>query len=168
MLGGMEELDADLDMCVRHLNETGNMETRLGGLFVGFSLGHIYAEYQKSIHDAITQRAKKSGDMQLARYVEVSLRRLGMGANALRQNILAVFCDDVSKSQARVPKTAWTAYENLIKTRNKAMHGVDISEGLDDVMRMHRRAREVVHVIRTVLLGHGEYGGVSRSAAKYD
>ena len=114
------------------------------------------------------QRAKKSGDIQLSRYVEVSLWRLSMGADILRKNILNVFCDDVSKNQARVSRTAWTAYENLIKTRNKAMHGADISEGLDDVMQMHRKAREVVYVIRTVLLGSREYGGVSRSTTAYD
>ena len=168
MSGRLDALDTDLAMCVRHLNETGNTETRLGGLFVGFALGHIYAEYQKSIHDAIIQRAKKSGDIQLARYVEVSLRRLGMGAGILRQNILAVFCDDVNKSQASISKTAWKAYDDLIETRNKAMHGADISEGLDDVMRMHRKAREVVYVIRTVLLGSQEYGGVSSSTTTYN
>lgn len=60
-----------------------------------------------------------------------------------------------------------TTYEDLIKTRNK-VHGVDINEGLDDAMRMHRKAWEVVRVMRTVLLGSREYGGVSRSITAYD
>ena len=168
MPDALEDLDVDLAMCTRHLNETGNTKTRLGDIFPVFALGHICAEYQKYIRDAMTQGAKKSGDMQLARYVDLSLKRLGMGSDALQQNILAVFSDDISKNRACVPNAAWTAYRNLIKTRNKAMHGVDISEGLDDVIRMHRKAREVVHVIRTRLLGGREYDGVYRSATKYD
>ena len=168
MPGVLEDLDMDLAMCTRFLNETGNTEARLGSIFPVFVLGHICAEYQKSIRDAMIQRAKKSGDMQLARYVELSLKRLGMGADTLRQNVLVVFSDDVSKNRACVSNTAWTACQNLIKARNKAMHGVDTSERLDDVIRMHCKAREVVHVIRSVLLGSREYDGVSRSATKYD
>lgn len=164
----LEDLDANLDACVQYLNEIGNANTRLGGIFPVFVLGYICAEYQKHIHNAMICRAKKSGDMQLIRYVKLSLRHLSMSADSLRQNISGVFFDDADKNQEHISKKAWAAYKNLITARNRAMHGANITENLDDVIRMHQTAREVVHVIRAMLLEGREYGGISRSTTKHD
>lgn len=154
---GLGDLEEDLELCVLHLKSTDNTETRLGDLFVGFILGRIYGEYQRCIREAMIQRANKSNDGRLVRYVELSTRRLGMAANALRRDIYDVFGNDLDKAQARVPKTAWITYNGLVALRNRVMHGEDVQKNLDGVVRMHLEARNVVYAIRIVLLGDREY-----------
>lgn len=162
-----EDLEKDLDMCVQHMKDTDNTETRLGRLFVRFVLGHIYGEYQKYIREAMVQRSKKSGDVRLAQYVELSTRRLGMGARTLRRDVYEVFGGGHDKTPSYIPQTAWNTYDSLVKLRNRAMHGEDVREGLGDVVQMHTEARNVVYAIRLALLGDREYEGISRDRPKY-
>lgn len=164
---GLEDLERDLDMCVRHLRDTNNTKTRLGRLFVGFVLGHIYSEYQKYIRKAMVQRSKKSGDAKLSQYVELSTRRLGMGASTLRRDVYEVFGGNHGKTPSHVSKTAWKTFDSLINLRNRAMHGEDVREELGDVVQMHTEARNVVYAIRLALLGDREYEGISRGRSRY-
>ena len=164
----LERLEEDLEMCIQHLQETGNVETRLGNLFVGFILGRIYGSYQRCIHGAIIQRAKKSGDTQLAEYTVLSIKRLGMNADTLQHSVFDVFGNDIDQTRISVSQEVWKAYKNLIKIRNKAMHGEDIREGLDEVINLHRKAREVVYTAQTILLRDGEYGGAFANQPRYD
>ena len=140
-------------MYIQHLKETGNTETRLGKLSVGFVLGLIYGEYQRCIRDSIIQRTEKLGDDHLTQYVELSMKRLGMGQHALQENIYKAFDGGSEKTQTRISTSAWKKYNKLIALRNKAMHGEKVSVKLDIVLEMHHKAAEVVRGIRDVLLG---------------
>ena len=149
---GLECLEKDLQMYTQHLKETGNTETRLGKLSVGFALGLIYGEYQRCIRESVMQRVEKLGDDHITQYVELSMKRLGMGRYTLQENIYKAFGGDSEKTQTRISTGAWRKYNKLIALRNKAMHGEEVSVKLDNVLEIHHKAAEVVRGIRDTLV----------------
>ncbi len=156
----LERLEKDLKMYVQHLKETGNIETRLGELSVGFVLGLIYGEYQRCIRDSIMQRVEKLGDDHITQYVELSMKRLGMGKHALQENVYKAFGGGSEKMQTHISTGAWKKYNKLIALRNKAMHGEEVFVKLDNVLEIHHKAAEVVRGIRDTLAGDEKHDPV--------
>ena len=150
---GLERLEKDLDICVQHLKETGNTETHLEKLFVGLVLSLIYREYERCIRDSIVQRAKRAGDDRLVRFVGLSVKQLGMVSSKLRKNVYKTFDEESKKAQSSTIKDAWKKYDELRDLRNKAVHDEDVSEGLNTILEMHRKASEAVCNIRDIVLG---------------
>ena len=156
----LERLEKDLKMYIQHLKETGNAETRLRELSVGFVLGLIYGEYEKCIRDSIVQRAKRTGDDHLVQYVKLSVKQLGMVQSKL-MSVYYAFGGDPKKTRSDTLKTAWSNYDKLRDLRNMAMHGKDVSEGLDTVLEMHGKAKEAVYSIREMVFGDTKQDTVS-------
>ena len=153
----MEHLDKDLDLCIRHVRESGNAKTHLGHLFAGFVLGLIYSGYQRSIRAAVIRRTMKCCDADVVQYVEQSLRHSNMSLRTIESSIFAIFDDDHNpKVGALVTEAARKEYSQLISARNKAMHGEDIQKSLDEVIRMHHVAKGVVHAAIEVLSEGGD------------
>lgn len=153
----MAELDKDLDLCARHVRESGNTKTRLGCLFAGFALGLIYGVYQRSIRTAIIQRTRNCHDADVVEYVEHSLRYSNMSLRTIESNIFGIFGDSHSpKVDTLVTESARKEYKRLINVRNKAMHGEDVRKSLDEVIRMHHVAKGVVHAAVEVLSEEGD------------
>lgn len=153
----MVDLDRDLDLCARHIRESGNTKTRLGCLFAGFALGLIYGAYQRSIRTAIIRRTSNCHDADVVMYVERSLRYSNMSLRTIESNIFGIFGDGHSpKVDALVTESARKEYKQLINIRNKAMHGEDMRKSLDEVIRMHHVAKGVVHAAIEVLSEEGD------------
>ena len=75
-----------------------------------------------------------------------------MGLRTIESNILDIFGDGHNpKVDALVTGVARKEYRRLINTRNKAMHGEDVQESLDEVVRMHHVAKGVVYAAIEVL-----------------
>ena len=49
-----------------------------------------------------------------------------------------------------------------------SIHDEDVHERLDDVLKLHRKAREVVYATQAMLLGDREYGGSPVDMPRYD
>lgn len=162
----MEDLDRDLDLCARHVRESGNTKTRLGSLFAGFALGLIYGVYQRSIRTAVIRRTRNCHDADVVGYVEHSLRYSNMSLRTIESSIFGIFGDGHGpKVDALVTEAARNEYRQLIITRNKAMHGEDMRKSLDEVIRMHHVAKGVVHAAVEVLSEEGD--GIFDNPAVY-
>ena len=150
-------LDKDLDLCARHVRESGNAKTRLGRLFAGFALGLIYSDYQRSIRAAVIRRTMNCRDADVVQYVEQSLRHSNMSLRTIESSIFAIFGDGHNpKVGALVTDATRKEYSHLINARNKAMHGEDMRKSLDEVIRMHHVAKGVVHAAIEVLSEEGD------------
>ena len=159
-------LDKDLDLCARHVRESGNAKIRLGHLFAGFVLGLIYSGYQRSIRAAVIRRTIKCRDAGVVQHVEQSLRHSNMSLRTIESSIFAIFDDGHNpKVGALVTDAARREYSQLINARNKAMHGEDVQKSLAEVIRMHHVAKGVVHAAMDVLSEEG--GSVFDSPVEY-
>jgi hypothetical protein len=153
----MADLDKDLDLCARHIRESGNTNTRLGCLFAGFALGLIYGVYQRSIRTSVIRRTRNCHDVDVVKYVEHSLRYSNMSLRTIESNIFDIFGEGHSpKVNALVTEAARKEYRQLINARNKAMHGEDRRKSLDEGIRMHHVAKGVVYVAVEVLSGEDD------------
>ena len=120
---------------------------------VRFLLVYMCGRYERAVDTLITERARRSGDLSLASYVENAYKsRRGPRWRHLQDGILKNFGDEHRKWFANnVTELAKNGYESLIINRSLRAHGEIVDVSLDEVVLWHGYAKQVLGVFETTL-----------------
>ena len=91
----LDELDADLELCDKHLKTTNSKGTEIESFLTRFLLVHICAKYEMEVKNIITHRVKQTGDKEVISFTEGSIARIrNIKPDDLRGNVLKKFSED--------------------------------------------------------------------------
>lgn len=148
------ELEKNIDLCKKHLEDTQHKGTEIETFLTQFLLVHICGEYEKEIKRILINRAQRSGDSQLTSYIEQSISRVrNIKIKEIREKILGRFSDDyLTAFNARTVGTeSETRYSNIIFNRDKGAHGSAINMTFDELLVSYEKAKDILNAISDTL-----------------
>ena len=149
----LSDIDRDIERWKKLLEDAGLRSTLHESQLVRFLLVHMCGRYERAVNDLLSERAKVSGDMALASYVENAYRvRKEPRWRYLQNEILGSFGREHREWFAsNVTDRAKLFYESLIDNRNRSAHGLYIDASLDDVVVWHGYAKQVLDAFEGAL-----------------
>ncbi len=150
----LDEVDADIEMVLRHLDDTGGRKTRIEALLTTALLVRTCSIYEKEIRRVVISRTHGSEDADLEQFVEGVLRRRRyLKLSDLRGEILDKFGKKyVEEFNKRVKGTVYeTSYYNITSNRDHGAHGNITSTTVDELKKWHPKARHVLAAFSDVL-----------------
>jgi len=150
----LSDLENDLILCQQHLETTNSKGTEIERFLTRFLIVHICGEYEKEIKRIVIQRAKQTGDNELASFVERTVEGFrNLKIDSIKGNILRRFSDNCAKTfEAKVKGTeSEIRYGNIVTNRNLSAHGDPIHMTFDELIQSHQKAKDVLKAVSDAL-----------------
>lgn len=126
-----------------YLGKSADAKT-LEPLFVRLFIIDAISSYERTIYDAVVQRAKNSCDPEFGRYVKKSMEKRGKPFGATWRFLLSAHTDLYrDEFENSTYKEKRNAYDKLVKLRNDIAHGGGTDMRLGELMDMHSDAKAV-------------------------
>lgn len=137
------EIEESMKWCSDHLDKRDDAKT-LEPFFVRLFIIDAISSYEKTIYNAVVQRARHSCDPEFARYVERSMEMRGRPFGTTSRFLISVY-HDLYKDEFEnsLYKDKKDAYDKLAKLRNSIAHGGSTDIRLSKLMDMHNDAKVV-------------------------
>lgn len=137
------EIEKSMKRCSDYLDKRADAKT-LEPFLVRLLIIDAISSYEKTIYDAVVQRARHSCDPEFARYVERSMEMRGRPFGTTSRFLVSVY-NDMYKDEFEnsLYKEKKDAYDKLVKLRNNIAHGGSTDIRLSKLMDMHSDAKAV-------------------------
>jgi RiboL-PSP-HEPN len=155
-LTSLAEVEKAIALCDAHLKKTGTEGTEVELFLTQFLLIHICGAYEAAIKDMIVKRAKKSGDVHLASYIENDFRPYRhLKITDLCGNVLNKFSDKHKKDfLSKIEGTeAETRYSNIIQARHSSAHGGAINLTFQELVESFKQAEQILVALSQTIEG---------------
>lgn len=137
------KVEKSIKWCRDYLDKRGDAKT-LEPLFVRLFVIDVISSYEKTIYDAVVQRARHSCDPEFARYVARSMKMRGRPFGTTSRFLISVhndlYKDEFENSRYKEKKNA---YDKLVRLRNSLAHGGSTDIRLSKLVGMHNDAKAV-------------------------
>ena len=150
----LENVDADLELCKKHLCETNSRGTKIESFLVRFLLVRICGEYEKEIKRIIHKRAAKNDDVEITSFTDSKLEAYKhLKIDDIRGNVLKKFSksylDNFDDMLCGNNIRNW--YTSIIDNRNSSAHGNNIQVTFDELVMFHNTAKDLFPILEKAL-----------------
>lgn len=152
-----EAIDADIAYCVKYLNISANRDVQIQNFLTRYLIIQINGEYEKEIKKIISKRASKSGDLELATFINETVDKI---RNFRLSDIKGVLNKFDSRRgdlfEAWIPEKSEDAsmYSNIITNRHASAHGEETQMTLNEVISAHKKGKLVIREFQKALYQH--------------
>lgn len=149
----ISNIDGIIDVCKEHVDKTGSQGSLIENILIRFLIVHICGEYEKEIKRIIVERAKKTGDKELASYLARTKGIKALTVHSMKGDVLGKFNPQyVELFDSIVPAESITRYSNIVTNRHSIAHGTPVQMSFDEVVLSHSRAKDVLSAFAKILI----------------
>lgn len=143
------DLERDLQICQEHLRKTNSNNSDIDTFLTQFMLVRICGEYEIEIKRSINNRVKKTGDSNLAKFVENKIDVRSILISDIKGNIIKPLSSDGGNSFDFKTKDTEMAsrYNNIVENRNYIAHGTYINMTFSELMDSYNIAKGIIQII---------------------
>jgi hypothetical protein len=146
-LSALDEAEVAIGLCDAHLKKSGAGGTEVEVFLTKYLLIHICAAYEKEIKSMIVSRAMKTGDIQLASFIENDFRPYrNLRISDLCGNVLKKFSKKhMDDFRSKIQGTeAESRYSNIIEARHSSAHGGTMNLTFAELVKSFKEAEQVL------------------------
>lgn len=152
---GLADVDSAIDACRKHLLSSGARGTEIEAFLTVYLLIRICGAYEKEIEGLVVARAKRSKDVEVALFVENTMKDYhGLKVSDVKGKLLAKFGSTfvaLFEEFLSQEQEAAQLYQNIVLNRHSIAHGKSINITFDELILSYPKSKKVVEKIQAIL-----------------
>lgn len=143
--------DSLLELCEKHLDDTGTRGSEIESHFVQYLLVRICAEYEIRINLMVERRCSRSRDQHLRRFANHGAKQAckHFTISDIKGNILGRFGEDYKDTfnNLAMNTTAHTAWNNIYYNRQAVAHKAGAVMSFSDIKANYKESMAVLDAL---------------------